>query len=263
MGRVIRKTREDICFLQEIKLESVSIESVRKLWGDNSFDFKVSPAMEKSGGLLSIWDKNSFVRDSGMCEQRFIVVAGKWALEGMEAVLINIYAPNSSTDQRILWDEIIGLRNQFNSAWIIGGDFNDLQQQGLNRSISDHIPIFLCNDSIDLGPRPFKFINAWFKKKDCMCLIEKEWSGLRCFKRKMALKLRKLKGILKKWNVEDGNILEKRIIESESRIKEMDEISKKRELTVKELKELKHLNTEMWDAIRFKESIWRQKSRMT
>ncbi|KAK5837763.1 hypothetical protein PVK06_006490 [Gossypium arboreum] len=141
--------------------------------------------------------------------------------------------------------------------------FKDLQQQGLNRSISDHIPIFLCNESIDWGPRPFKFINAWFKKKDCMCLIEKEWSGLRCFNRKMAVKLRKLKGILKKWNVEDGNKLEKRIIESESRIKEMDEISEKRELTVKELEELKHLNTELWDAVRFKESIWRQKSRMT
>ncbi|KAL1174575.1 hypothetical protein V6Z11_A04G023300 [Gossypium hirsutum] len=134
MGRVIRKTREDICFLQETKLESVSIESVRKLWRDNSFDFKVSPAMEKSEGLLSIWDKNSFVRDSGMCEQRFIVVAGKWALEGMEAVLINIYAPNSSTDQRILWDEIIGLRNQFNSAWIIGGDFNVIRNRSERRN---------------------------------------------------------------------------------------------------------------------------------
>ncbi|XP_017604847.1 uncharacterized protein LOC108451698 [Gossypium arboreum] len=125
------------------------------------------------------------------------------------------------------------------------------------------IPVLLVNESIDWGPRPFKFVNAWFKKKDCMSLIEREWFGMGCLRRKIAIKLRKLKGVLKKWNVEDGNMLENRIIESESRIKEIDEASEKRKLTVKELEELKYLNTELWESIRFKESIWRQKSRMT
>lgn len=40
----------------------------------------------------------------------------------------------------------------------------DLQQKGLNKSVSDHIPVMLVNEFVDWGPRPFKFVNAWFKK---------------------------------------------------------------------------------------------------
>ncbi|KAK5793311.1 hypothetical protein PVK06_034453 [Gossypium arboreum] len=73
----------------------------------------------------------------------------------------------------------------------------------------------------------------------------------------------KLKGVLKKWNVGASNVLEKRTIESEDRIKEIDEASEHRMLTEQEMKELKNLNVELWEAIKFKEFIWRQKSRMT
>ncbi|KAG8499712.1 hypothetical protein CXB51_006382 [Gossypium anomalum] len=80
-----------------------------------SFDFKISAAIEKSGGLLTIWNKSNFVEVTVMNRQRFIVVEGKWTLEGKEAVLINIYAPNCISDQKILWDEIAELNNHFRS----------------------------------------------------------------------------------------------------------------------------------------------------
>lgn len=57
--------------------------------------------------------------------------------------------------------------------------------------------------------------------------------------------------------------MEKRIIGSEDRIKEIDEASEHRKLTKLETEELKKLNTELWEAIKFKESIWRQKLWMT
>ncbi|KAA3462603.1 reverse transcriptase [Gossypium australe] len=81
--------------------------------------------------------------------------------------------------------------------------------QRLKRPISDHILILLANESIDWGPRPFKFINAWFKKEDCKRLIEKEWSEMGSLKGHMAIKLQKLKGTLRKWNENASNVLEK------------------------------------------------------
>lgn len=44
-------------------------------------------------------------------------------------------------------------------------------------------------------------------------------------------------------------MLELRIIVSKCRLKELNEISEIRELTAKEMEELKHLNTELWEAI--------------
>lgn len=73
---------------------------------------------------------------------------------------------------------------------------------------------------------------------------------------------RKLKGVLKKCNGDNCNFLDNRIIECKERIKVLDETSNQRKLSEKELEELKRLNFDVWDAIKFKESIWRQKSRM-
>ncbi|KAH1046043.1 hypothetical protein J1N35_036827 [Gossypium stocksii] len=78
----------------------------------------------RSGGLLTIWDKGRFSANIELCGRRFIIVAGKWMIEENEAALINVYASNSLAEQKMLWEEIIGLRNQFCKAWIIGGEFN-------------------------------------------------------------------------------------------------------------------------------------------
>ncbi|MFQ6657878.1 hypothetical protein Gotur_027370, partial [Gossypium turneri] len=80
----------------------------------------------RSMGLLKIWDKGWFSIDVVFCGKRFIVVEGKSVHEGKKAVLINAYAPKNLLDQKIIWDDIFGLRNIFSKAWIIGGNFNVL-----------------------------------------------------------------------------------------------------------------------------------------
>ncbi|KAK5842944.1 hypothetical protein PVK06_005367 [Gossypium arboreum] len=107
----------------------------------------------------------------------------------------------------------------------VENEIKDLQQLRLKRSVSDHIPILLADVEIDWGPRPFKFINEWFKKKECAGLIEKEWSNMGSLNGQLTRKLRKLKGVLKKWNRDNCNVLENRIVECEDRIKVLDGIS--------------------------------------
>ncbi|KAA3472498.1 reverse transcriptase [Gossypium australe] len=74
----------------------------------------------------------------------------------------------------------------------------------------DHIPILQADEEVDWGPRHFKFINAWFKKKECVGLIEKEWSNMGSLNGQVARKLRKIKEVLKKWNGDNCNVLENR-----------------------------------------------------
>lgn len=51
-----------------------------------------------------MWDKDGFKVSKDCSDTRFVVVEGKWSLEDMEEVLINVYAPNILTDQKMLWD---------------------------------------------------------------------------------------------------------------------------------------------------------------
>ncbi|KAH1131307.1 hypothetical protein J1N35_002685 [Gossypium stocksii] len=139
----------------------------------------------------------------------------------------------------------------------------DFQQQGLNRTVSDHIPILLSYGSSDWGPRLFKFFNAWVQNKECMSIIKKECGLMDNLNGKVSGKLKRPKGVLGKWNREEIYFLDKRFIEIEDRIRWLDECSEAGELSDVELEELKILNLEMGVLNRLKESIWRQKSRMT
>lgn len=83
--------------------------------------------------------------------------------------------------------------------WLV--KIKDFQLLGLRRFTLNHISILLTSKSVDWEPRPLKFINAWFKRKDCVALIEKEWADMNCLNGKIVVKLRKLKGVLKIWRV--------------------------------------------------------------
>ncbi|KAK8327880.1 hypothetical protein V6Z11_A11G212100 [Gossypium hirsutum] len=281
------------------------------------------------GGLITIWDKSSFIMKKEYRSNRFIVLEGIWCVEGWEGVLINVYAPNLLSEQKIFWEEILEVRERSIKFWVLGGDFNairnksersncvgllrgskdflnfikkcnlvdlpllgrkftwhdpdnkksqldrflvdevwlekieDFQQQGLNLSVSDHIPILLSHGSTDWGPRPFKFFNAWVKNKEYMSIIRNEWGSMGYLNGKVSEKLKKPKGVLRKWNREERYTLDRRFNEIEARIRCLDECSDVRDLFELELEELKILYLELGVFSRFKESIWRQKSRMT
>lgn len=75
--------------------------------------------------------------------------------------------------------------------------------------------------------------------------------------------VKKLKGTLKKWNEKKGNNIEGNIKIIEERINELDDLNDKKNLTEVEEEEIRRLNVELWEDVKFKESIWCQKSRIT
>ncbi|KAK8317082.1 hypothetical protein V6Z11_A13G083800 [Gossypium hirsutum] len=89
VNKLVRLHRVDVCFLQETKLEEVSRENISKMWGDDNIDFRFTTAVGRSGRLITIWDKASFMLKKDMCSNRLIVIEGLWCSEGWEGVLIN------------------------------------------------------------------------------------------------------------------------------------------------------------------------------
>ncbi|XVF15533.1 hypothetical protein REPUB_Repub09cG0162300 [Reevesia pubescens] len=92
--------------------------------------------------------------------------------------------------------------------------FSSLCQKGLRYTISNHYPILLVEDSINWGPKPFKFFDFWLFKEDCLKMIKSEWSSfcvLGSTSFSLKIKLSKLKTYLKRWNQEVYGFIDDRI----------------------------------------------------
>ncbi|KAB2015748.1 hypothetical protein ES319_D08G048000v1, partial [Gossypium barbadense] len=92
---VVSKTRAEIYFIQEAMLET-----------DDNFEYRYSAAKGSSGGIITIWDKSKFVFERHGINEHVVVIEGKWVEEGGSFILINVYAPNGCSDQKLVWEEI-------------------------------------------------------------------------------------------------------------------------------------------------------------
>lgn len=72
----------------------------------------------------------------------------------------------------------------------------------LNLSISDHAPIVLLTNSLNFGPRPFKFFDSWLTHPELPEVVNHSWSKIESCgipSRTLARKLRYLKMDIKNW----------------------------------------------------------------
>ncbi|GKV51770.1 hypothetical protein SLEP1_g58395 [Rubroshorea leprosula] len=142
--------------------------------------------------------------------------------------------------------------------------WNDLKQWGLGRSVSDHCPLLLKNEKIDWGPKPFKFFDAWLEHPDCKEVISKVWKsvevrGWKGFRLKE--KLRETKKALKKWSANHTTEVDRRIIEAERIIVEMDEKEEHSQLSKVDIEKRRNGFLDLWKNMKIQESMWQQKSR--
>ena len=89
----------------------------------------------------------------------------------------------------------------FSSEW--GEHYPNIHQKRLGRVLSDHFPISLEGDDIRKGRRPFRFENMWLQVDDFGENVKNWWDlyhFLRTPSYRFAMKLKALKGDLKKWN---------------------------------------------------------------
>ncbi|GJV89970.1 RNA-directed DNA polymerase, eukaryota, reverse transcriptase zinc-binding domain protein [Tanacetum coccineum] len=131
-----------------IALETFRIKS---MWGNYNFDFACSMACGRSGGLISMWDPNSFIKDDILCDDAFIIVKGHWRNTVGDCYMINIYGPQDSLAKAILWNRITDFMHQHadNSGLIdltLGGRlFTWMNKAGMKLSKLDR---FLISEEV-------------------------------------------------------------------------------------------------------------------
>ncbi|KAL4588235.1 hypothetical protein LXL04_001117 [Taraxacum kok-saghyz] len=117
--------------IQETRRTSNDLFVLRSLWGNFAFDFTVSLARGRSGGIVSMWDPAAFVKESFMCMDNAVFVYGEWVFfSKFKCYMVNVYVPQEENKKRELWLSIQLFMNNNPGNYIIFGDFNVLKLSG-------------------------------------------------------------------------------------------------------------------------------------
>ncbi|GKA57981.1 RNA-directed DNA polymerase, eukaryota, reverse transcriptase zinc-binding domain protein [Tanacetum coccineum] len=112
---------------EETKMENMNLLCVRMCWGNLDFDYARSDSVGNSGGILCVWDPNSFCKHSVTCSDYFVMVRGVWRSTGQLVLLIAVYAPQEVSEKQMLWDFLQSEISKWHGDVIIMGDFNEVR----------------------------------------------------------------------------------------------------------------------------------------
>nr|GEV20890.1 RNA-directed DNA polymerase, eukaryota [Tanacetum cinerariifolium] len=80
-------------------------------------------------GILCVWDPKSFKKLDVTVSDYFVVIRGVWMLNGKNLLIILVYAPQESTEKKMLWDYLSFVMENWNDEVIIKGDFNEVRKK--------------------------------------------------------------------------------------------------------------------------------------
>jgi exonuclease III len=121
------KNKVNFLGLQETKMETIDLLSVRLCWGNLNFDYVHSDSIGNSGGILCIWDPNSFRKKSSTVSDYFVIIRGVWLRSGTDLLIVVVYAPHDARDKQMLWDYLTHVTNQWDGEVVMMGDFNEVR----------------------------------------------------------------------------------------------------------------------------------------
>ena len=96
---------------------------MQECWNGTEFDSEGVNASGRSGGLLSIWNKELFVKTEVIKNKCFLIVIGIWKGIDGKMIFANIYGPHNIPEKNALWLELIQLRNNIDGIWIFQWGF--------------------------------------------------------------------------------------------------------------------------------------------
>nr|GEW57936.1 RNA-directed DNA polymerase, eukaryota, reverse transcriptase zinc-binding domain protein [Tanacetum cinerariifolium] len=161
-GTKIRRKRmwiKDLCFkhnihflgVQESKMIRLELYRLKYMWGNYSFDYACSLARGRSGGLISTWDPNFFVKEDIWCNDAFIIVKGRWKNTDEDYFMINIYGPHDLIAKNSLWNRSREFTQLHRGKYLLFGDLNEVrfEYERLDSSFS-HSEVDLFNSFIKI-----------------------------------------------------------------------------------------------------------------
>ncbi|GKB50549.1 RNA-directed DNA polymerase, eukaryota, partial [Tanacetum coccineum] len=175
---------------------SIDLSSVRSCWGNSNFDYVHSDSVGNSGGILCIWDPNSFRRSSFTRSDYFVIVRGVWLKSGIDLMIVVVYAPQEAKEKRMLWDYLAHVSNQWVGKLVMMGDFNEVRYKSdrygsnFNAHDAEIFNSFIYNAGLDevplggilrevrydYGPIPFRFYRYWLEVDGFDKLVRDSWN---------------------------------------------------------------------------------------
>nr|GFB97393.1 RNA-directed DNA polymerase, eukaryota [Tanacetum cinerariifolium] len=85
-------------------------------------------ALGSSGGILCVWDSNVFLKEKHIIFDNFVALYGTWIPNKMKILLISVYAPQSLSVKRLLWNYLSSLITRWNGECLVMGDFDEVRR---------------------------------------------------------------------------------------------------------------------------------------
>lgn len=135
----------------------------------------------------------------------------------------------------------------------------------LDRNTLNHCPIILKDCSLDWGPKPFRPLDFWLEDKRFVGFVNKTWNSFEVHSRGVYILKEKLKGLessLMEWNrIHFGNI-HNNIDRIEKAMNKLDKKEDSLVLSLEEVEARKWMQEEFWRNVMYRESLFKQKSRV-
>nr|GEX21757.1 RNA-directed DNA polymerase, eukaryota [Tanacetum cinerariifolium] len=113
--------------LQETKMDRVNHMDVKFIWGNSNYQYVSSDSAGSSGRILCVWEATIFKQDYATVTDNFIAIYGTWISNNSKVLIVVIYAIQSLSHKRVLWDYISSLIARRNGGTIVMGDFNEVR----------------------------------------------------------------------------------------------------------------------------------------
>ncbi|GKV02143.1 hypothetical protein SLEP1_g14613 [Rubroshorea leprosula] len=241
----VRKERPDFLLLQETKLQRVDGILCRGLWYSDGCDWAMMESLGASGGLLCIWDKVKFVKLGEFTGDGFLVIKWVWGPKKVLCYFVNVYAPQDRHTKVRLWEELGKMVMEKGGRWLIAGlidiilanrRFTWCRPDGSSMSRLDRF--FMTEEMYEMG-------NEWMQK-GMQKIVPDHWL-LSC--------------IQQGWNREVFGNVDAQFEKVTNMVDQLDMKNEDFDLEEFELSQRQEGVQEMWDILRKREVIWRQKSR--
>ncbi|GMJ12298.1 hypothetical protein HRI_004899000 [Hibiscus trionum] len=121
---VVRKSKAQMVFLQETKLDAGKTRLYERLKGNKYGNLECVGVDGAAGGMAILWEPNFFNLDTKSSSSRYIALVGSLVQNRVQIGFINVYAPNDQHERKNFWLQLEGLIESLDVPVIVGGDFN-------------------------------------------------------------------------------------------------------------------------------------------
>ncbi|KAI5447832.1 hypothetical protein KIW84_015326 [Lathyrus oleraceus] len=135
----------DVCFIQETKIHAIDVISLDSFWNDSIAEWSSKWAVGRSGGILTLWKKNSFALVASFVGEGFLGIHVLWS--GINLFLVNVYSSCFIEKKRVFWARLVEFKSKFpEGLWCVGGDFNTVRVKAERKGISNNFNIQEAED---------------------------------------------------------------------------------------------------------------------